>query len=105
MVKTQGCGSCIRGFESHYPPHFKKIQLMLGYRQAVRQRILIPSFAGSNPATLAQRRQKCLRFSISDIPDLCSLQYKSFLFAKTLTEKNRYRKMEARRDQYGTEKL
>ena len=22
-VKTQGCGSCIRGFESHYPPHFK----------------------------------------------------------------------------------
>ncbi len=20
-VKTQGCGSCIRGFESHYPPH------------------------------------------------------------------------------------
>ena len=22
VVKTQGCGSCIRGFESHYPPHF-----------------------------------------------------------------------------------
>ena len=21
VVKTQGCGSCIRGFESHYPPH------------------------------------------------------------------------------------
>ena len=21
-VKTQGCGSCIRGFESHYPPHY-----------------------------------------------------------------------------------
>ena len=23
VVKTQGCGSCIRGFESHYPPHIR----------------------------------------------------------------------------------
>ena len=79
MVKTQGCGSCIRGFESHYPPHFIQIRRhsqvvrqrsakplfpssnlgvaskSMGYRQAVRQRILIPSFAGSNPATLANK--------------------------------------------------
>ena len=57
MVKTQGCGSCIRGFESHYPPHKISAKaeqfMMLGYRQVVRQRILIPSSAGSNPATLA----------------------------------------------------
>ena len=51
MVKTAGCGSVMRGFESHYPP-----QKVMGYRQAVRQRILIPSCAGSNPATLANYR-------------------------------------------------
>ena len=85
VVKTQGCGSCIRGFESHYPPHlFNTLYMrrhsqvvrqrsakplfpssnlgvaskMLGYRQAVRQRILIPSCAGSNPATLANNKGK-----------------------------------------------
>ena len=51
VVKTQGCGSCIPGFESHYPPHILK--MTLGYRQVVRQRILIPSSVGSNPTTLA----------------------------------------------------
>ena len=59
MVKTQGCGSCIRGFESHYPPHKISVKaeqfMMLGYREVVRQRILIPSFAGSNPATLVKK--------------------------------------------------
>ena len=53
MVKTAGCGSVMRGFESHYPP-----QKVMGYRQAVRQRILIPSCAGSNPATLAKEKRR-----------------------------------------------
>ena len=51
VVKTMGCGSIMRGFESHYPPQFL---MTMGYRQAVRQWILIPSCAGSNPATLAK---------------------------------------------------
>ena len=30
VVKTQGCGSCIRGFESHYPPHIKIFMYNVG---------------------------------------------------------------------------
>ncbi len=47
VVNAPDCGSGIRGFDSHHPPHF----LTMGYSQAVRQRILIPSCAGSNPAS------------------------------------------------------
>ena len=39
------CGSGIRGFETHQPPHY----LALAHSQAVRQRILDPRCPGSNP--------------------------------------------------------
>lgn len=69
MVKTTGCGSVMHGFESHYPPQRKlnMLLLMMGYSQVVRQRILIPSCAGSNPATLAKRK---------------TVDFDGFLFAK-----------------------
>ena len=52
VVKTHGCGPCMRGFESHHPP--QKPYKAMGRRQVVRQWILIPSCAGSNPAALAK---------------------------------------------------
>ena len=52
VVKTAGCGSAMHGFESHHPPQ-NHINISMGYSQVVRQWILIPSCAGSNPATLA----------------------------------------------------
>ena len=56
VVKTTDCDSIMHKFESHYPPQRKlnTLLLMMGYSQVVRQRILIPSCAGSNPATLAK---------------------------------------------------
>src|SRR5699024_6690477 len=48
-VNAPDCGSGTRGFESHQPPHL----YLLGYSQAVRHRVLIPSFLGSNPSSPA----------------------------------------------------
>ena len=57
LVSAPDCGSGGHGFESHYPPCCGS-NIMLGYRQAVRHRILIPAFAGSNPASPAFLKNK-----------------------------------------------
>ena len=51
LVSAPDCGSGDRGFESLYPPYITRWFVALGYRQAVRHRVLIPAFAGSNPAS------------------------------------------------------
>ncbi len=43
---------------------YVKIISMLGLRQVVRQRVLVPSFAGSNPAGPATKKQKNSRREI-----------------------------------------
>ena len=51
VVKTQGCGSCIRGFESHYPPQFITV--------AARNDGVSPSGKAMDSDSIMRRFESC----------------------------------------------
>ena len=58
VVKTQGCGSCIRGFESHYPPH------ILSERNDVG---VSPSGKATDSDSVMRRFESCYPSQFGDI--------------------------------------
>ena len=61
LASAPDCGSGGRGFESHHPPSKRaapyQIDLIQGYRQAVRHRTLTTAFASSNLASPASLKR------------------------------------------------
>ena len=54
LVRAPVCGTGGRGFESHLPPQFLKIDYILGCSQAVRHQTLTLACASSNLASPAK---------------------------------------------------
>ena len=72
-VKAQDFDSCTRWFKSTQPRiQINKIIAMMGCRQVVRQWILTPSCAGSNPASLVFHSLHCEASEY--FQSLCSLR-------------------------------